>query len=143
MRLALGRASKGIPIKTQITGSWGVELNQNAATQLGPFSKGNLVSVIILRYDKIILKEAIVAAKAITVTLGKMAAHANRHLSSGRYASMSEVMRAGLRALDREEAVLDGLVHARVKEALADPRPAVPLKDAFAQVRAAVVKPPA
>lgn len=81
------------------------------------------------------------AAKAITVTLGEMATHAERHLSSGRYASMSEVMRAGLRALDREEAVLDGLVRARVEEALADPRPTLSLKDAFAQVRAAIVRP--
>ncbi len=45
-------------------------------------------------------------------------------------------MRAGLRALDREEAILDELVRVRVAEALADPRPAMPLDKAFAQVRA-------
>jgi antitoxin ParD1/3/4 len=67
-------------------------------------------------------------AKAISVTLGEMASHAERHLASGRYASMSEVMRAGVRALDREEAVLDALVHFRVQEALADSRPPVALR---------------
>ncbi|WP_234831527.1 MULTISPECIES: type II toxin-antitoxin system ParD family antitoxin [Sphingobium] len=80
------------------------------------------------------------AAKAISITLGEMASHAERHLASGRYASMSEVMRAGLRALDREEAVLDELVRVRVAEALADPRPAMPLDKAFAKVRASIAK---
>lgn len=36
-------------------------------------------------------------AKAITVTLAEMSSHAERHLASGRYASMSEGMRGGLR----------------------------------------------
>ncbi|RYM09629.1 type II toxin-antitoxin system ParD family antitoxin [Sphingobium cupriresistens] len=84
--------------------------------------------------------EAGMAAKAISVTLGEMASHAERHLASGRYASMSEVMRAGLRALDREEAVLDELVRVRVAEALADPRPPMPLDKAFAKVRASIAK---
>lgn len=81
-------------------------------------------------------------AKAISVTLGEMATHAERHLASGRYTSMSEVMRAGLRALDREEAVLDALVQVRVQEALADSRPPVALKEAFAQIRKAAAVPP-
>ncbi len=77
------------------------------------------------------------AAKAISVTLGEMTTHAERHLASGRYTSMSEVMRAGLRALDREEAVLDALVQARVEQALSDSRAPVPLQEAFAQIRKA------
>lgn len=81
------------------------------------------------------------AAKAISVTLGEMASHAERHLASGRYASMSEVMRAGLRALDREEAALDTLVKARVQEALADSRSPVALKEAFEQIRKATATP--
>jgi antitoxin ParD1/3/4 len=79
-------------------------------------------------------------AKAVTVTLGDMAGRAERHLASGRFASMSELVRAGLRALDREEEALDALLAARVAEALADPRPPVPLADAFAQVRAAAAR---
>lgn len=76
------------------------------------------------------------AAKAVTVTLGEMAVRAEQHLASGRFASMSEVVRAGLRALDREEAALDSLIRAKVEEALADKRPAVPVAEAFARVRA-------
>ena len=75
-------------------------------------------------------------AKAVTVTLGEMTGHAERHLASGRFSSMSEVLRAGLRALDREEAALDALLKAKVEEALADPRPFVPMDEAFARLRA-------
>lgn len=83
------------------------------------------------------------AAKAVTVTLGDMTEQAERHLASGRFTSMSELVRAGLRALDREEAALDALLRARVAEALADERPAVPMADAFAAIRAAVAEPKA
>ena len=79
-------------------------------------------------------------AKAVTVTLGDMTTNAERHLASGRFASMSEVVRAGLRALDREEAALDELVRSRVAEALADPRPMIDAAEGFAQVRAAVAR---
>lgn len=51
---------------------------------------------------------------------------------------MSELVWAGSRALDREEAALDALVRARVAEALADPRPMVPAAEGFAVVRARV-----
>lgn len=75
-------------------------------------------------------------SKPVTVTLGGMAERAQRLVDSGRYASMSEVVRAGLRALDREEAALDALLKAKVEEALADPRPPVPIDDAFARIKA-------
>ena len=78
------------------------------------------------------------ASNPVTVTLGEMAEHARRHVESGRYASMSEVVRAGLRALDREEAALDELLRVKVAEALADPRPPIPFDEAVAQVWAAV-----
>lgn len=75
-------------------------------------------------------------SKPVTVTLGGMAERAQRLVDSGRYASMSEVVRAGLRALDREEAALDALIKAKVEEALADPRPPVPINEAFTRIRA-------
>ena len=75
-------------------------------------------------------------AKPITVTLGALTKRAQAHVASGRYASMSEVVRAGLRALDREEAALDALIKAKVEEAMADPRPSIPMDDVFAELKA-------
>lgn len=69
--------------------------------------------------------------KPISVTLGKMGGLARRLVDEGRYASISEVMRAGLRALEREEEALDALIKAKVAEALADPRPPIPMDEVF------------
>jgi antitoxin ParD1/3/4 len=77
------------------------------------------------------------AAKAVTVTLGKMAERAQAHIAAGKYSTMSEVVREGLRALDREEALLDAIYKRKLEEALADPRPSIPAEEAFAAVRAA------
>lgn len=75
------------------------------------------------------------STKPITVTLGEMAPRAEARVRDGSYASVSEVMRAGLRALDREDAALDAILKARIEEALADPRPPVSLDAAFGIVR--------
>lgn len=76
------------------------------------------------------------ATKPVTVTLGPLADMARERVESGRYGSVSEVIRAGLRALEREEGALDAILEARVKEALADPAPSIPQTDVFAELRA-------
>ncbi|MCM2473868.1 type II toxin-antitoxin system ParD family antitoxin [Rhizobium sp. CG5] len=74
------------------------------------------------------------ASKPITVTLGDQRDDIERRVSSGQYASASEVMRAALRALDREERMLDDLVATQVRQALEDTRPSVPARAAFARI---------
>jgi antitoxin ParD1/3/4 len=76
------------------------------------------------------------ADKPVTVTLGPLAAMAKERVGEGRYASLSEVVRAGLRALEREEVALDAVLKARVEAALADPAPSIPQDDVFATLRA-------
>ena len=78
------------------------------------------------------------ASDPVTVSLGDMAENAHRHLESGQYESMSDVVREGIRALDREEAAFNELIRVKVAEALADPRPPIPLDEAMAQIRAGV-----
>jgi antitoxin ParD1/3/4 len=77
------------------------------------------------------------AAKPVTVTLGPLTEMAQGRVASGRYASVSEVVRAGLRALEREEVALDAILKAKVEAALADPSPSVPQAQVFADLRAA------
>jgi antitoxin ParD1/3/4 len=76
------------------------------------------------------------AGKPITVTLGPQQESLERRLASGAYASASEVVRAGLRALDREDAALDDALREKVNVALADPRPSVSAEDVFSRLRA-------
>ncbi len=72
----------------------------------------------------------------VTVTLGEMKQKVDERVRSGRYASASEVVRAGLRALEREETVLDDYMRRRIEESIADPRPRIPAEDAFARLHA-------
>lgn len=69
------------------------------------------------------------ANKPLSVTLGPLAEAVERRLKDGRYASASEVVRAGLRALDREEELFDEILKAKVAESLADTRPIVSIED--------------
>jgi antitoxin ParD1/3/4 len=83
------------------------------------------------------------ANKPITVTLGPLAERVEARVRSGAYASVSEVVRAGLRALEREEALLERIfqpvdeddpeliayVREKIDEAFADPRPPVPAEE--------------
>ena len=74
-------------------------------------------------------------SRPITVTLGDLHEHVEARVKSGAYASASEVMRAAVRALDREETALDEWMRQRVDEAFADPRPDVPARDVFRRLR--------
>lgn len=60
-------------------------------------------------------------------------------VASGTFASGSEVVRAGLRALQERDAVIERWLREEVAPAydalVADPRRAIPMKDAFAAVR--------
>jgi antitoxin ParD1/3/4 len=75
-------------------------------------------------------------SRPISVTLGPQHASLEARLKSGEYGSASEVMRAALRALDRQDAALDEYLRARVLASLKDPRPSVPATDVFKRLRA-------
>lgn len=76
------------------------------------------------------------ASKPISVTLGSFAGKVQQRVESGDYASASEVIRAGLRALEREEALFEEVLKRKVLEALDDPRPTVAQSQVFADLRA-------
>jgi antitoxin ParD1/3/4 len=76
------------------------------------------------------------ASKPITVTLGPLQCRVDARVAFGAYGSASEVMRAALRALDREEALLEEALREKLRASLADPRPSVPAEEVFARARA-------
>lgn len=75
-------------------------------------------------------------SRPITVTLGELQSRVEARVRSGAYASASEVMRAAVRALDREDAALTEWMRQKVDEAFADPRPDIPADKVFKRLRA-------
>ena len=73
-------------------------------------------------------------SKPISVTLGSQQSYLDKQLASGEYASASEVVRAGLKALEREHAARTEWMRAKVEEALSDPRPVIHVEDVFARL---------
>lgn len=73
--------------------------------------------------------------KPVSVTLGEMQERIDARIRSGDYATVSEVIRAGLHALDREEAAIDAVLRQKVREALDDARPSIPADQVFAELR--------
>jgi antitoxin ParD1/3/4 len=71
----------------------------------------------------------------MTVTLGDLQKSVESRVKSGAYASASEVLRAAVRALDREESAVDCWLRQQVDAAFADPRPDVPARDVFKRLR--------
>lgn len=76
------------------------------------------------------------SSRPLTVTLGEMQKRVDARVKSGAYSSASEVLRAAVRALDREEGALDSWLKTRVDEAFADGARSVPAKDVFKRLRA-------
>lgn len=74
-------------------------------------------------------------SRPITVTLGELQESVEARVQSGAYASASEVMRAAVRALDREETAQTEWLRRQIDEALADPRPPSPVRDVFNRLR--------
>jgi antitoxin ParD1/3/4 len=74
-------------------------------------------------------------SRPISVTLGALQERVEARVKSGAYSSASEVMRAAIRALDREEAAIDEWLRQRVDEAFADPGPNLPARELFERLR--------
>ena len=71
----------------------------------------------------------------IRVDLGALRRAVEERVESGSYATPDEVIRAGLLALEREEAGLNEWLTRLAEEALADPRPTIPAARVFRDLR--------
>ena len=71
----------------------------------------------------------------ISITLpSEMVSALEERVEAGLYASTSDVIRAALNALDREEHDLDGALDAKIREALAYKRAGIPAGDVFSRL---------
>lgn len=70
-----------------------------------------------------------------------------KRVSSGEYASASEVVMEGLRALEREEQAVEDflsenreVLRRKIAKALADPRPSISQDEVFARLRTRIAE---
>jgi antitoxin ParD1/3/4 len=76
------------------------------------------------------------AQNTIVVDLGPLRKLVEERVRNGSYASADEVIRAGLEALQREEAGTNEWLTRLAEESLADTRPSVPADQVFRDLRA-------
>jgi antitoxin ParD1/3/4 len=76
------------------------------------------------------------SSKPVTVTLGELQDRVSSRVKSGAYASTSEVLRAAVRALDREDAAIDDWLRRKIAESLDDPSSDIPASEVFRDLRA-------
>jgi antitoxin ParD1/3/4 len=74
------------------------------------------------------------SSRSITVTLGVEQQGVDDRVEAGSYSSASEVIRAALRALDREEEARDELMRAKIQAAMEDPRPSRDADEVFERI---------
>ena len=65
------------------------------------------------------------------IYLGQFTERAEDYVARGVFESIDEVIASALDALDRQEDALTVILREKVAEALADPRPAIPMEEAF------------
>jgi antitoxin ParD1/3/4 len=75
------------------------------------------------------------ARKTIAVDLGTLRSAVESRVRNGFYASTDSVIRAGLLALEREEAATNEWLARLAEEALTDPRPDQPAHQVFEDLR--------
>jgi len=84
------------------------------------------------------------SAEKLSITVTAAQARLIREkVEQGTFGSASEVIRAALRAFEREEeehAERIASINARVKASMDDPRPGIPMEEAFEQVRRHIQK---
>jgi antitoxin ParD1/3/4 len=76
------------------------------------------------------------AQNTLVIDLGPMRQSVEDRVQSGSYTSADEVVRAGLLALEREEAARNRWLIQLAEESLADPEPSIPAADVFRELRA-------
>lgn len=74
-------------------------------------------------------------SKPVTVTLGKQQQVLDAKLRSGDFGAASEVVRAALRALEREDQMVNEIMRRKIEDAISDPRPDVPASEVFQKLR--------